>query len=168
MNDSSLALNMHALKIICSYCNCNTLQTCAHRSYGQNIVLSRVWLRYTSHVWLSWVRVYGWVDFACTAESDSACMAESNFACTAESLTISYPSLRCSFWCCYSLLLSFADILLLSFADILEFGKPWGLNKKETEFSQKSTMSDWTIQPSTYNWLVVWTPLKNMNVSWDD
>ena len=69
MNDSSLALNMHALKIICSCCNCNTLQTCAHRSYGQNIVLSRVWLRYTSRVWLSWVPVYGWVDFACTAES---------------------------------------------------------------------------------------------------
>ena len=128
-------------------------KTLSCRVYG-------IWLRYTSRVWLSWVRVYGWVDFACTAESDSACMAESNFACTAESLTISYPSLPCSFWCCYS--------LLLSFADILEFGKPWGLNKKETEFSQKSTMSDWTIQPSTSNWLVVWTPLKNMNVSWDD
>ena len=78
---------MHALKIICSYCNCNTLQTCPHRSYGQNIVLSRVWLRYTSRVWLSWIRVNGWVDFACTAESNSACMAESNVACTAESLT---------------------------------------------------------------------------------
>ena len=81
MDCKSLALSLRVII-------CNTLEACNHQSYGQNICLGACMAESISRVWLSRFRVYGWVAFACTAESQSACMAESLFACTAEARTI--------------------------------------------------------------------------------